>query len=178
MGDGDPGGGGDEPGMPLSHDPVQGQLAIGGHRYLLIRPETLGPLCRSDQREVQKLLYAGGEAGGVAAAGSVLTTGAVGRNAFVQLLEVGAGLGWGRFHLESWEPERVAVTLTNGAFVQAARPAAQPGCHTVRGVLAGMITVIRGAPYTGVETNCAACGDESCTFELRPAGDRKRDDEK
>ena len=121
--------------LTLSHGPVQGALSIGGHRYLLIRPETLAPLCASDRREVRELLFAGGVAGGEAAAKAVLSDGWRDRDAFERLLAFGALIGWGQFVLVAWEAGRVLVTLDNSAFAQAVPAATHPVCHTVCGVL-------------------------------------------
>lgn len=152
----------------LSRGPEEGALSIGGHRYLLIRPETLAPLCASTRRDVRKLLVAGGLAGGEAAAVSVLSQGWRGREAFERLLTFGASIGWGQFALIAWEDGRVVVALDDSAFAYAVGASGQPVCHTVCGVLSGMISTIRGAHYSGVETGCRAAGGGRCTFRLIP----------
>lgn len=155
-------------------DPARGVLSIGGSRYLCLRPETLAPLCASDLPAVGELLYAGGVAGGSAAAAGALSAGRRGRGALEHLLGFGAEIGWGRFTLDAWGEDRVAVTLAESPFARAAGPSSHPVCHTVRGVLAGMVSSLRGVSYEAVETACGSTGAPRCTFALRPAGAGER----
>ncbi|GAB4264153.1 MAG: hypothetical protein Kow0092_15590 [Deferrisomatales bacterium] len=155
---------------PLEADPEAGTLAIGGQRYLLLRPDTLGPLCRSPEPAVQALLEQGGREGGALAARGILERGFSGRPALEALLASGAGLGWGRFRLETWEPDEIRVGLAHSPFAQGAGPSEAPVCHPVRGVLAGMAEVLTGRPAAAEETACAARGEPECRFRVRLAG--------
>lgn len=44
----------------------------------------------------------------------------------------------------------------------------EPACHLMRGIYAGYLATIFGAPFSARETTCVARGDERCTFELSP----------
>jgi len=156
--------------LPLIGDGARGRLRLAGQDYLLIRPETLAPLCRSRDAAVHDLLEAGGREGGALAAAAVLAAGSTGRVALEELCTAGGRIGWGRFQVVLWEPGRVVVEVENSPFAQGGSGSAAPTCHLTAGVLAGMLAQILGTSVKARETACAAGGAERCRFDLAESG--------
>ncbi len=152
--------------LPLTVDPDRGSLFVGTGRYLLIRPETLGPLVSSASDEVRAALIEGGRAGGRLAARAVLDRGGEGKGAVEEILAFGALIGWGRFRVV-WGPGGAEVRLAGSPFAEAAGRAAGPVCHLVRGVLEGIWEEVFGPTVAFDETGCVACGADTCRFEER-----------
>ncbi len=153
----------------LELDPQSGRVCLAGHRYLLVRPETLAPVVASGDARVVALLVAGGRTGGVLAARAVQAAGLSGRDAAEAVLASGGAIGWGRFGI-SWTEGGAEVLLRHSPFAEAAQPATGPVCHLVRGVLAGVWEQVFGEPAACAEVACAAHGAPECSFRLGAVG--------
>ena len=147
-------------------DDGAGALTIGGSRYLLIRPETLAALQKAVEtavgRQAADCLAAGGRAGGARATASLSGTG---EERVRRLVEMGAAIGWGEFHLERLTDDSLVVTVRRSPFAEAYGASAMPVWHLTRGVLQSLATMTLGRPTRVVETACAATGAEHCRFE-------------
>jgi predicted hydrocarbon binding protein len=153
--------------LALDYCEERGRLSLGAQPYLLIRPQTLAPLCAHGDPSVLRSLEEGGREGGRLAAESVLARGPKGREAFEALLSLGGQIGWGRMSLLEWTPARVRVQVRHSPFAEAARGSDHPVCHLIRGVLAGMLAKVEGLDASVDETACEARGDAACCFEVR-----------
>jgi uncharacterized protein len=143
-----------------------GRLTYRGHRYLLIRPETLAAL-----------RHAVADMAGERAAELFATAGRVGgaqarrllegdRTARVQqLLDMGTAIGWGRFTLEALTASTLVVSVQGSPFAEAHRPAPGPVCDLTRGVLESLTVSLFDTALAVRETACAATGAEACRFE-------------
>jgi predicted hydrocarbon binding protein len=144
----------------------RGGLALGGARYLLIRPETLVALQKAVEAALCERAAAcvatGGRAGGARAAAS-LDGGAQERVS--RLLRIGGEIGWGEFALERLTATELAVSVRHSPVAEAYGHSAVPVCHLTRGVLESLAASIFGGPRTVVETACVATGAPACRFE-------------
>jgi uncharacterized protein len=147
-------------------DDGSGRLTYRGHRYVLIRPETLAALRRAvadmaGERAAEAFASAGRVGGGRA---SGLLDGD--RTSRVQqLLDMGTAIGWGRFTLESLTSSRLVVTVHGSPFAEAQGRATRPVCDLIRGVLESLTASLFDNPLTVRETACTATGAEACRFE-------------
>jgi predicted hydrocarbon binding protein len=150
-------------------DDGAGRLALGGARYLLVRPETLVGMQKAVEAALgpaaAECLAAGGRAGGAAATRAL--AGAAGERV-ARLIGTGATLGWGRFALERLTARDFVVTVTGSPFAEAYGAAAGPVCHLIRGVLESLAASVLERPARVRETACAAAGAACCRFETEP----------
>ena len=144
----------------------RGGLALGGARYLLIRPETLVALQKAVEAALGEraaaCIAAGGRAGGARASAS-LDGGAQERVS--RLLRIGGEIGWGEFALERLTPSALAVSVAGSPFARAYGGATAPVCHLTRGVLEALAATVLARPVRVRETACAALGAARCRFE-------------
>jgi predicted hydrocarbon binding protein len=154
-------------------DDRRGRLTYRGHRYLLIRPETLGALRRAMAdiagERVAEAFAAAGRAGGARASELLPAE----REERVRALCVmGTALGWGLFTLEQLTASTMVVTVRDSPFADRSGSAAAPTCDLIRGVLDSVATAMIGPSVQVHETACTTMGAERCRFEgrARPAG--------
>jgi predicted hydrocarbon binding protein len=156
-------------GDPVSAPPLEadgrGALALGGARYLLIRPETLVGLQKAVEAALGEraaaCIAAGGRAGGVKATAALDGTA---EERVRRLLRIGGEIGWGEFALERLTTAELAVNVRRSAVAEAYGPSATPVCHLIRGVLEALAAATLGRPSTVVETACVAMGAVACRF--------------
>ena len=155
--------------VPLADD-AAGALAIGGARYLLIRPETLAALQKAAEAALgpraAECFVAGGRAGGGRASASLSGSR---EDKVRRLVETGSAIGWGAFTLERLTPEAMVVVVRRSPFAEAYGPSMAPVCHLIRGVLEALAAATLAGPPSVVETACAAMGADACRFETRAA---------
>jgi predicted hydrocarbon binding protein len=155
--------------VPLRDD-GGGGLWVGGHRYLLVRPETVVAVQRAVEAALgpaaADCLAAGGRAGGARALASV---GGSPRERVERLLATGTAIGWGHFQLERFGPRELVVEVRHSPFAEAYGPAPGPVCHLTRGVLDALAAAVLEQPVRVVELACAAAGAPACRFSATPA---------
>lgn len=143
----------------------RGALALGGARYLLIRPETLVELQKAVEgalgERAAACIAAGGRAGGARATAALDGTT---EERVRRLLRIGGEIGWGEFALERLTATELAVSVRRSAVAEAYGPSTAPVCHLIRGVLESLAAAAFGRPATVVETACAAMGASACRF--------------
>ncbi len=156
----------------IEFHPEAGSLLFKDVRYMLIRPETLAALQKGIEKELgprsADLIYESGFTGGRLSTERYrelfhLSS----EQVLLYMLEMGGQIGWGKFVLERFEPERkkISVRILNSPFAAAYGLSSQPVCHFIRGVLGGISAGIFGDPQGIAETHCAAQGSPFCLFE-------------
>jgi predicted hydrocarbon binding protein len=148
----------------LAHQP--GRLSYLGSRYLLIRPETIVAMQRAVEAalgdQAAECFAAGGRAGGGKAIADVTGEPAA---RIATLLATGSSIGWGRFALESFSPDRLVVVVHESPFAEAYGSAEAPVCHLTTGVLDSLARSVLGEGWVVRETECAAVDAPACRFE-------------
>ena len=157
----------------LVWDRSAGSLLYNGVRYLLIRPETITGFQKANTglgaSELNDILFAGGFAGG-----SLSTQKYQALHNFSNLeviefmMNMGAQIGWGSFSLSHYDPalKHLGVVVKHSPFAQAYGKSSQSVCHLIRGVLAGMASILFGENCTADEVECEAKGDNCCRFVM------------
>jgi len=164
----------------LAFEPESGKIALHGVRYLLVRPETLVAIQRSLEADLgaaaARILEDAGRLGGATSARRFLD--AFPDRARSELLdwfcELGTDFGWGRLRLDptaSDSPGSFAIEVAGGPVATAyGEGTAQPVCHLLRGVLAGIGEVLLDGTASVVERSCAAVTPGPCRFVVRRVG--------
>ncbi len=156
----------------MEFDPEMGQLTYRGVRYFLVRPETVAQLQKEMEsalgyQRTAEILFSGGFTGGKLSASTYrdklnLSAGEIA----TFMAGMGAQIGWGKLSIEECDPRGgvLTVRLVNSVFAQGYGPAKDPVCHMVRGVFAGVGTIVLGGSVEALETRCRAMGAEDCYF--------------
>lgn len=157
----------------MQYDPSSGALLYKGVRYLLIRPETITgfqkAIAASYGPEAEDKLFDGGLDGGRLSARKYKDVFNFSDREIVDfMMTMGNQIGWGNFSLKQYDPQakRLCVSVAHSSFAQAYGKSNRGVCHLIRGVLAGMATVLFEGECTAKETACRAKGDEKCLFVL------------
>jgi len=157
----------------LVYDQSSGALLYKGVRYLLIRPETIAGFQKSPSeecgKEVDGSLFEGGYTGGSLSAKKYKELHSFSNTEIIKfMMNMGNQIGWGHFSLLRYDPVQkyIGVAVKNSPFAQAYGQSSQSVCHLIRGVLAGMASVLFGGDCSAEEVACQARGDESCRFEI------------
>jgi predicted hydrocarbon binding protein len=155
----------------MLYDQASGSLLYEGVRYLLIRPETIAgfqkALVKSYGKEAEDKLFEGGFNGGSLSAQKYRGLYKLSEREIVEfMMNMGNQIGWGHFSLNEYDPEakRLCVSVTHSPFAQAYGKSTHGVCHLIRGVLAGMTTVLFAGNCTADEVECRARGDRRCLF--------------
>ena len=87
-------------------------------------------------------------------------------------MNMGNQIGWGNFSLKRYDPteKHLCVAVKDSPFAQAYGPSSQSVCHLIRGVLAGMASVLFGTDCRADEVECRAKGDALCRFVIEAQG--------
>jgi len=151
----------------------KGGLFYKDVRYLLIRPETLMVFQKGMEEEIgerasQILFRSGFEGGSLSSKRYREVFGLSDEEIIHFMLEMGTQIGWGRFELERFDPieKHIDTKVFDSPFAEAYRSSASPVCHLIRGVLAGMASIVFGRELEGREVLCLAKGDRYCRFEI------------
>ena len=157
----------------LVYDQSSGSILYKGVRYLLIRPETLAgfqkALSCSCGRAAGDKLFEGGYAGGSLSAKKYREIHHFSDDEIIDfMMRMGTQIGWGHFSLDRYDPttKQLSVSVAHSPFAQAYGASTHGVCHLIRGVLAGMATVLFGTECTAKETECHARGDQCCRFVI------------
>ncbi len=166
----------------LSHDQSSGSLLYKGVRYLLIRPETITgfqkAVTESFGQEAGEKLFAGGFTGGSLSSKKYRELHHFTDHEIVEfMMNMGNKIGWGCFNLEQYNPEKkyLCVSVTNSPFAESYGKSSVGVCHLIRGVLAGMASVVFNASCTSTEIECIAKGDPKCLFIVEADANIRRD---
>ena len=157
----------------LAYDGETGAIRYKGVRYLLIRPETLAELLKAVEsvagEQAGESLYRGGFEGGRLSTTTYREIhGFSDREIIDFMMRMGREIGWGRPSLDRYSPEQgvLEVRVTGSAFAEAYGSSSRPVCHLIRGVVAGMGSVLLGRSCRALEPACEAMGDACCRFTL------------
>ena len=157
----------------MLYDASSGALLYKGVRYLLIRPETITgfqkAIAESYGHQAEDKLFEGGLNGGRLSARKYKEVFNFSDREMVEfMMAMGNQIGWGNFSLKQYDPlaKRLCVSVTHSPFAQAYGKSTHGVCDLIRGVLAGMATVLFEGECTATETACRAKGDENCLFVL------------
>jgi predicted hydrocarbon binding protein len=163
----------------LVYDQSSGALSYKGVRYLLIRPETLAgfqkALVANCGKEVDGNLFEGGYTGGSLSAQKYKALHSFSDTEIIEfMMNMGNQIGWGHFSLVRYDPteKHLCVAVKHSPFAQAYGQSSQGVCHLIRGVLAGMASVLFGGDCSAEEVECRAKGDASCRFVVEAVGAR------
>jgi predicted hydrocarbon binding protein len=157
----------------LVYDQSSGSLRYKGVRYLLIRPETITgfqkALAESCGKDAEGGLFEGGYTGGTLSAKKYRDIHNFSAPEIIEfMMNMGNQIGWGNFSLVRYDPtdKHLCVAVKHSPFAQAYGQSSQSVCHLIRGVLAGMASVLFGADCAAEETECRAKGDAYCRFVI------------
>ena len=157
----------------LSFAPDKGGLFYKEVRYLLIRPEVLLTFQKEIEEEMGekagRILFLSGFQGGSLSSKKYREVFHLYDEEIVRfMIEMGPQIGWGRFGLERFDPEKksLSVTVHHSPFAEAYGVSNRPVCHFIRGVLSGMATIVFKEECEITETYCLSKGDSFCKFEL------------
>jgi predicted hydrocarbon binding protein len=163
----------------LVYDQSSGSLLYKGVRYLLIRPETIADFQKALVDNCGKAagdnLFEGGYTGGRLSAQKYQALHNFSDTEIIDfMMNMGNQIGWGHFSLVRYDPalKHLSVEVKESPFAQAYGPSSQSVCHLIRGVLAGMASVLFGADCPAEEIECRARGHESCRFVIEGRGKR------
>ena len=161
----------------LVYDQSTGSLSYKGVRYLLIRPETLAGFHKSILENCSKgadsILFDGGYTGGRLSAKKFKELHNFSDIEVVEfMMNMGNQIGWGNFGLQRYDPEtkHLCVVVKDSPFAEAYGSSSEGVCHLIRGVLAGMASVLFTGKCSADEVECLAKGDERCRFEIEAKG--------
>ncbi len=157
----------------LISNPEKGGLFYKEVRYLLIRPETLAAFQKAAEKEigekVSSILYQSGFQGGTLSSKRYREVFGFSDEEIIRfMVEMGPQIGWGRFELEKFDGNKkvLIVSVYHSPFAEGYGPSSKPVCHMIRGVLAGMASLIFRKEIESKEVSCLARGDEYCRFEI------------
>ena len=157
----------------LNYDQTTGSLFYKGVRYLLIRPETLAGFQKALDEKCGNLvgdqLFAGGYAGGSLSAQKYKALHSFSAHEVIEfMMSMGSQIGWGHFSRVRYDPTKkyLCIAVADSPFARAYGPSSQSVCHLIRGVLAGMASVLFGGECRADEMECQAKGDEVCRFVI------------
>jgi son of sevenless-like protein len=158
----------------LAYDQSSGALLYKGVRYLLIRPETIAgfhkAIASNCGNEADEGLFAGGYAGGSLSAKKYKALHRLSDTEIIEfMMNMGKQIGWGNFNLKRYDPteKHLCVAVKHSPFAQAYGQSSQSVCHLIRGVLAGMASVLFGTDCLADEVQCRARGDDQCRFVIQ-----------
>jgi len=157
----------------LYFDSEKGGLFYKEVRYLLIRPEVLVTLQKEIGKELgekaNRILFQSGFQGGSLSSKKYREVFHLSDEEILRfMIEMGSQIGWGRFELKRFDPEKksLSVKVYHSPFAEAYGTSTIPVCQFIRGVLTGMASVIFNKESEVNEILCLAKGDPFCRFEL------------
>jgi predicted hydrocarbon binding protein len=159
----------------LAFNPEKGGLFYKEVRYLLLRPETLAAFQKAAEREMgekaSEVLYESGFQGGTLSSKRFREIFGFSDEEIIRfMVKMGCQIGWGRFELAKFDGHQgvLSVKVYHSPFAEGYGPSSQPVCHTIRGVLGGMGSLVFGKEIESKEVSCLAKGDDYCRFDIRP----------
>lgn len=155
----------------LVYDQESGSLMYRGVRYLMIRPETISGFQRaineSYGQEAGESFFEGGFEGGSLSTKKYKELYEYSDLEIIEfMLCMGTQIGWGSFSLERYDPKLriLCVSVAHSPFAESYGKSSRGVCHLIRGVLAGMASILFAGQCTSSEVECRAKGDNRCLF--------------
>jgi predicted hydrocarbon binding protein len=155
----------------LVYDQESGSLIYKGVRYLMIRPETISgfqkAITESYGKEAGECFFEGGFEGGSLSAKKYKTLYNFSDLEVIEfMMKMGTQIGWGCFSLEHYYPEQkiLCVSVAHSPFAEFYGTSSQGVCHLIRGVVAGIASILLSGECTTTEVECRAKGDKRCLF--------------
>jgi predicted hydrocarbon binding protein len=160
----------------LVYDKSTGALLYEGVRYLLIRPETIAgfqkAIVETCGQAADEKLFASGFTGGSLSSKKFKELHAFSDHEMIEfMMNMGKQIGWGCFNLDRWVSEEkiLRVSVEHSPFAEFYGSSSKGVCHLIRGVLAGMASVIFDTDCVAEETECLSMGDQRCLFVIEAA---------
>jgi predicted hydrocarbon binding protein len=157
----------------LVYDKSTGALLYKGVRYLLIRPETIAGfqkvMTESCGQDADEKLFLGGFTGGSLSSKKYRELHNFSDHEIIEfMMTMGNQIGWGCFNIEHCDLEAkiLRVSVAHSPFAESYGSSLKGVCHLIRGVLAGMASVIFETDCVAEETECLAKGDQRCLFVI------------
>ena len=155
----------------LVYDSSSGTLNYKGVRYLMIRPDTIVGLQRaldeSCGKDTDKGFFEGGFTGGSLSAKKYKELHNFSDLEVIEfMMKMGNQIGWGHFSLEYYDAKQkyLSLCVMHSPFAESYGKSSQGVCHLIRGVVAGMASIIFKSNCTSEEIECWAKGDTRCLF--------------
>jgi hypothetical protein len=161
--------------MAFEWNEASGEVAEGGIRYLLMRPDVLMGVTQDLSADGAKAFLSALERSVFRhAQASFLRYVDTERFAAEDLLagtfRVAATLGWGVWTLDGQEGGLRVVHVNNSPFALGHGPSIDPVCAAITGVLRAVTLVAYGVESEVVEVACRAQGAPHCLFHMRKQG--------
>ena len=157
----------------LKYHQSSGALAYKGVRYMLIRPETIvgfqKTIEETSPRAAGDAIFQGGFRGGYLSAKTYKEIHDFDSSQIIEfMMKMGTEIGWGRFAVDEFDPERrtLQVTVENSPFAEAYGESSEGVCHLIRGVISGLATILFSGNCVASEVECLARGDNYCVFKI------------
>lgn len=158
----------------LIYDTEKGGLFYKGVRYLLIRPEVLVTFQKEIEKDLgeraKSILFQSGFYGGMSSSKVYRDIYRFSEEETVHfMLEMGGQIGWGKFELDKFDLLNMELTIKvfSSPFAETYGKSEWPVCHFIRGVIAGLGSVIFGKEIDSGENACISMGDPFCRFEIK-----------
>lgn len=156
--------------MALEWNEASGEVAEGGIRYVLMRPDVLMGVTRELPADGARAFLSALERSAFRRAqASFLTYVDTERFAAEDLLagtfRVAASLGWGIWTQQQARGLRI-VRVNNSPFAIGHGPSTEPVCAAITGVLRAVSLVAFGVEAQVVEAACTAQGAPECLFHI------------
>ncbi len=158
----------------ISYDPERGGLFYKETRYLFIRPEVIITFQKEIEKELGEkahpILFKSGLCGGILSSKRYQDIYKLSDEETVHfMLEMGRQIGWGRFELELFNTIKryLKIKVYFSPFAEAYGPSERPVCHFIRGVIAGLGSVVFRSEIHAEEIRCLSMGNPFCSFEIK-----------
>ena len=155
----------------LEFDPEAGALLVGKLRYLLVRPETLSEIQKGVEDRLgpksSEYLYAAGASWAVGVLKRLRAAlEEAPEDLVAALCRQATEMGWGRWELAAFEPEKktLAIRVNGSPFAAAYGQSDDPVCHLIAGAVGGAAEFLFSMPTACSELACRAQGDPHCLF--------------
>jgi predicted hydrocarbon binding protein len=155
----------------LVHDKSTGALRYKSVRYLLIRPETITGFQKAIAEtwgdRAHEKLFAGGYTGGCLSSRKYREQHDFSDQEIIEfMMSMGNQIGWGNFYLEGCDMVKkvLRISVSHSPFAESYGSSPAGVCHLIRGVLAGMASVVFENDCVAAEKECLAKGDQRCLF--------------
>mgnify|MGYP006269560737 CR=1 FL=1 len=162
--------------QPLVYDVIHFPVMHGNSTAIILPSALLGSLFE----EIEKILtpsgfaavfYNAGKKSGASMAALIAERYELKGESLKQaLIQTTKAIGWGQLEDLRLNSEKVSgyVKMRNCFEAVLKGQRREPACHWTRGFIAGFLGKVVGKPVEAVELKCAAVGDETCDFELKP----------
>jgi predicted hydrocarbon binding protein len=168
-----------KPEVPIEVDAVSGQWSVDGipmilvPRHFFLNNHLAIESALGLQKYSEILFEAGHKSAYVWCEKEAKTHGLKGVEVFHHYMKRLSQRGWGRFQVESVDPQsgRARVLVQNSVFVKGAVGMSRRTCYMFRGWFPGALEFVGARKFklTSTEMQCAAEGHAHCIFETKEA---------